>query len=217
MRLLLTSDGLTNNEIVEALRSVAFKPVTRSRVAFIPTSANMKSIDKRWLLTHMRQVERAAFEIFDIVDIAALPLEVTLERLRCADVIVFGGGDTKYLMQAIEDCGIVEHIPELIEGRVYVGISAGSIVAGPDTTMGSQVNVWNGGGDEPGHPALRLVEDRVRPHYNRPDFPDINYDNIERVSKRVDGPVYALDDQSALLVVDGERSIVGRGNPHVFD
>jgi dipeptidase E len=216
MRLLLTSEGITNSAIAEALVSVAVRPVETSRVAFVPTSANLLNIDKRWLLTHMSQVEQlgfGTFDIVDIVDIVALPPDVVHSRLAAADVLVFGGGDTAYLMRAIEESGITAYLAEFLESRLYVGISAGSIVAGPDTTMGGHVRVWNdaGIGAAPGYPALGYVTERVRPHLSRPDFPEFTPERIERVSRMVDGPVYALDDDSALLIADEQVSVVGTG------
>lgn len=53
-------------------------------------------------------------------------------RLQLADAIVMGGGDAGYLVNRFHQSGVAKALPGLLDERLYVGISAGSIVAGPD-------------------------------------------------------------------------------------
>ncbi len=188
-------------------------------MAFVPTSANLKDGDKRWLLKHIRQVDDIGFKVLDIVDLAALPPDVLHHRLEAADVLVFGGGDTYHLMQWLKDSRVDTYIKDLLVSRVYVGISAGSIVTGPDLTLGSQTYLWGGDGsrEKPIPSGLHLVNERVRPHLDNPDFPTINIENVRRVSRSVHEPVYALDDGSALAVMDGRSEVVGEGSFQRFN
>lgn len=96
MKLLLTSGGMKNKSIANALRELLGKPFEESSLAFIPTAADVKSNDKSWLVTDLYKFHQLGFKTFDIVDIAALPFEIFMPHLEAADVIVFGGGHTYF-------------------------------------------------------------------------------------------------------------------------
>ena len=173
MKLLLTSNGLSNKSIAAALLELVEKPAAETNIAFVPTAANAEEDDKSWLINDLVNIKNQHFNQIDIVDISALPKESWLPRLEHADVIFFGGGHTQHLMHWLRRSRLTEILPELLKIRVYVGISAGSIVTGPSLTLSSNTsdpfayddNLPN---DVEG---LHLVNFHVRPHFNSPDFP----------------------------------------------
>jgi dipeptidase E len=130
MNLLLTSAGFTNQTIIDALADLTNLPLNKSKVSFIPTAANMEDVDKGWLVDDLDAC-RKIFKSIDIVDFSALPKEVWLPRLQGADVIVVGGGHTGHLMRTIHSSEFANEVRDLFKNRIYVGISAGSMVAGP--------------------------------------------------------------------------------------
>lgn len=218
MRLLLTSNGLTNTAVDRALEALLDKPVSESAIVFVITAANPFRENKSWLVDDLRNVKRQGFAAFDIIDIAGLPPQDSVRRMEDADAIMFGGGDAFYLMDQLERTGIGARLPELLQSRVYVGISAGSIVAGPDLDMSSHCETWGVKGSEPaGRSGLGLTKVRVRPHFESALFPEMTEENISPIAANVNGPVYALDDQTALVDCDGTLDVAGKGRWVIFD
>jgi dipeptidase E len=209
MKFLLTSAGLTNQTIVQALEHLTLRPLDLCGLAFIPTAAHWEDGDKGWLIDDLN-VCLKLFRSLDIVDIAAIPPDVWLPRLRQADVIVVGGGHTGHLIECINESGLADQLPELLKERVYVGISAGSMVTGPslndhfDSTAYLEAPL---GSDLP--KSLNLVPFQIRPHLNSPYFPQIRREKLE--ANPPEGEAYMLDDQSA-VAVDGQKvSVVSEG------
>jgi dipeptidase E len=60
--------------------------------------------------------------------------------------------------------------------------------------------------------ALGFVDFYIRPHFNSPDFPHARKEYLEEVAKNIPKPIYALDDNSAVKVVDGEVEIISEGD-----
>ena len=63
---------------------------------------------------------------------------------------------------------------------------------------------------------LALVDFVIRPHFGADYFPQATLENMKKWAAKVDHPLYALDDQSALKVVDGKVEIVSRGAWKLF-
>ena len=125
--MLLTSAGIKNDSIAKALEELVGKTANGVRIAFIPTAANVEEGDKGWLIEDYRNLKKREYEV-DIVDISALPREMWEPRLKQANVIMVGGGNTFHLMYWLRKVGLDKLLPELLKTRVYVGISAGSMV-----------------------------------------------------------------------------------------
>lgn len=197
--------------MVNALRELVGKDFAEAKLVFIPTAANVEAGDKWWLIKDFTKCKELGFAEVDIVDVAAVPREVWEPRLRNADVFLFGGGNTSYLMSQIKKSGLAAILPELLETRVYVGISAGSMVASSDLKEKEMQRLY----EEPivdgaSNEGLGLVDFLVVPHMDSPYFPRAS-ELIEEVAKDTDLPLYALDDQSAVKVVDGKVEVVSEG------
>jgi dipeptidase E len=201
MKLLLTSAGLTNTAITASLEKLLGKPLVGLRLAFIPTASNVELGSKDWVIEDLNNCQKAGFEV-DIVDISALPKEQWLSRLEAADVILMGGGNTSYLMSWVQKSGLRKELPQLLETRIYVGISAGSCIAGP-TIVNSVQDLFDEDGDSTISQGLVFVPFQIVPHLNSPYFPAVREKNISNASKVLAEPVYAIDDNSA-IVVDGD-------------
>ncbi len=205
MKLLLTSNGLCNKTIVNTLADLLGKPFEKSSIAFIPTAANVVPGDKNWVINDLANCRKAGFAIVDIVDIAALSKDEWQPRLEAADVLLFGGGNTFYLMHCIEKSGLDKLLPEYLKTKVYVGISAGSMVTGKYIRLSDSKKLYypdiKGYQDDAG---LNLVDFSFRPHFNSPIFPNVNKEVLEKITKSFPETVYALDDESAIKI-DGQK------------
>lgn len=211
MKLLLTSAGITNGAIAQAVLDLVDVPQEKIKVAFIPTAANIEVGDKGWLIDNLRHFQEQEYGSVDIVDVAVLTKEQWFPRLTDANLICFGGGNTQYLAKILRTSGLAEVLPELLKTRVYMGISAGSMVAGrfpskemlnvvyPDERIEGSIE-----------PALGLTELAFIPHLNSTYFPKVRKDILDTVTP-FDNPLYALDDETALKIIDGTPEVVGSG------
>jgi dipeptidase E len=219
MKLLLTSAGLENQSIINALKDLLQKPFSKSKVAFIPTAANLESGDKQdWFIEDLINLKELKFNSIDIVDISALPKEIWLKRLKEADILYVEGGNTYHLMHWFNKSGLSEVLPKLLKNKVYVGISAGTMVITPNIINSieerpfiEKINetVYNEG--------LNLVDFMVEPHINSPWFPESTFESLEIKSKNFSSPIYCLDDNSAIKIDGDKIEIISEGNWKKFN
>ncbi len=219
MKLLLTSGGLTNPSMREALEDLVGKPLDEAKLAFIPTAANVEKGDKEWLINDLSDAKSIFFSV-NIVDISAIPKELWLPRLEEAEVLLFGGGNTFHLMHWIEKSGLKELLPKLLEARVYVGISAGSIVACPTLLTSQSDRLLYYEDEAKGYTntkGLGLVNFHIRPHLNSSHFPSIREPLLEQLAAQIKEPLYGIDDETAIKVDDEEISVVSEGEWKKFN
>ncbi len=218
MKLLLTSGGLTNESIAAALLDLAGRSASELSVAFVPTASNVEVGDKGWLIDDLKNIQKQGFNSVDIVDISALPREIWQPRLEAADVFVFGGGNSFHLMHWINVSGLGELLPELLKTRVYVGISAGSMVMSKDLSLSQSQRLYYEDLDRTEEmKGLGFVDFFTRPHLNSPHFTKIRKEYLEELAQEIPETIYALDDDSAVKVIDGDIEVVSEGECLVFN
>lgn len=215
MKLLLTSAGLSNKTLVNSFENLVGLKGEKVKIAYIPTAANFEGGDKDWLINDYSNLKKQNY-IVDIVDISALPKEAWLPRLEEANVIFVGGGNTFHLMRWFNKSGLTEILPELIKTRVYAGISAGSCIAGP-TIFNSVQILFDEKYDLKIKKGLGLVNLQIIPHLNSEYFPKVNEENLEKASKDLIESVYALDDDSAVVVNENKIEVVSEGKWRKFN
>jgi len=211
MKLLLTSAGIQNKSIAKAILDLTGLPAAKINLAFIPTAANVEENDKGWLIDDLVNFQKQRYKSIDIVDIAAIPRDIWQPRLEKANLFCFGGGNEQYLARIMRESGLSDLLPELLKTRVYMGISAGSMVAGRSPSKKSLEIVYPE--DEIGielESALNFINCNIFPHFNSSSFPQIRKEILESL-KDVTAPIYALDDQSALKVIDGKIEVITEG------
>jgi len=219
MKLLLTSGGITNKSIANTLLELAEKPFKELKLAVVPTAANVEKGDKDWLIKDFINCRNLGFKEIDIVDISAIARDNWEPRLREADVLLFGGGNSFHLMYWLKKSGLEDILPELLTNRVYIGISAGSMVATHDLSLSTSERLYypDGVGEHKDEKALGFVKFHIRPHLNSPDFPNLKKENLEKIAKELKEPIYAIDDQSAIKFVDGKIEIISEGEYFKFN
>ncbi len=152
-----------------------------------------------------------------VLELTALP-SIEADRwvpwVREADVLLAYGGEAGYLCHWMREAGLADLLPSLTD-TVWVGMSAGSMVLTP--RIGDDFVRWQSpaGGDE----TLGVVDFSIFPHLDYPDWPDNTMDSARRWATKIPGPAYAIDDETAISVVDGTVEVVSEGhwellNPH---
>lgn len=218
MKLLLTSGGLMNNSIISALKDLTQKPFNKLNLAFIPTASNMEEGDKWWLIEDLKICKRLKFKSVDIVDISAIPRKVWQKRLEAANVLLFEGGNTYHLMYWINKSGLRDLLPRLLESRVYIGISAGTIVATPSLILSSaEKEPLEEIGEKIYDEGLGLVDFLVEPHINNKHFPELTFEHVEKQSRKISQQIYAIDDDTAIKVVNKKITVVSEGKWKKFN
>ncbi|MCL8026377.1 Type 1 glutamine amidotransferase-like domain-containing protein [Nocardioides bruguierae] len=211
--MLLTSGGLTTDDITAALEELLDKPVSEASAVLVPTALYAMGIGVDMAGTVIRarggnSLAGAGWGSLGVLELTALPsLEqsVWLPALGRADAVLVEGGDPLFLHHWMVASGLADLLPDL--DLVYVGLSAGSMVVTP--RIGTEFVGWtppgHPGAGEPGHDTtLGLVDFSIFPHLDNPDLPGNTLAAAEEWAGGVGGPSYLLDDLSA-LVVTGER------------
>lgn len=219
MKLLLTSSGLENDSIIKALQELAIKPFSELKIAFIPTASNLEAGDKKdWFIEDLIQLKNLKFNSIDIVDISALPKEIWLERLKEVDILFVEGGNTYHLMYWFNKSGLSEILPELLKTKIYIGVSAGTIIATPSLLNSKSEQEFSEKiGQTISDQALGLVNFMITTHVNSSWFPELNFDFLELESKNYPYSIYGLDDNSAIKIDGDKIEIISEGVWKLFE
>jgi dipeptidase E len=217
MKLLLTSNGISNKSISEALVDLIGKPYHETSIVYIPTAANVEVGDKDWQINDLLNLKKQGFKQIEIADISAVEKEIWLPKLEQADVLFFEGGDTFHLMRWLNKSGLSSMLPDLLKTKVYVGVSAGSMVTCKDLALKLSQVVYEEDLDETESlTALNLVDFYFLPHLNSEYFKKLREDPIKTAVQGMTEKIYAVDDMSALKVVDGKVEVISEGEWLVF-
>lgn len=210
MKLLLTSQGITNDLIAGALADLVGKSPYDTKVAIIPTARNAEPPSRGRFVGQFFELYKHGYDWLDIVDPSAA--DVAWERrLREADVIFVSGGNTFHLLNQARITGLDRWLRDNLKNKVYVGVSAGSIIATPTIEVASippRDNNIPGLTDLSG---LNFVDFEIEPHCDQARFL-----TLENYAKNRPHPLYALDDQSAVRVEDRKVQVISRGFWKVF-
>jgi dipeptidase E len=220
MRFLLTSAGIKNTSIHDALVDLLGKPIAESSALCIPTAAyaNPGGAGHAWRFISGQEARTPMSELgwksLGVLELSALPSidkERWIPMLQETDALLVGGGDPLYLCYWMRQSGLADLLPSLHEA-VYVGLSAGSMVMAPN--IGEDFVGWRPpiGGDE----TLGMVEFSMFPHLDHEDLPDNSMANAEKWAASVPVPGYAIDDQTAIKVTDGAVEVVSEGHWKLF-
>ncbi len=216
MKLLLTSAGVSNASIHDALVGLLGKPISESTALFIPTAVYGISEGASLAYQDITGADDSRFcnigwksvGVLELTTLSTLKRELWTSWVQKADALLVGGGDPLYLAHWMRRSGFAELLPSLKSETVYVGLSAGSMVAAPDFGRETYGNLDLPESDEKG---LGLVDFAVFPHLNHGWFPGNTIENAAKQATKGAIPTYAIDDQTALQVVDGTAEVISEG------
>ncbi len=218
MKLLLTSGGITNKSIANALFELTGKRAEDTTVVFIPTASNVEPGDKDWLIADLINLKKQNFKSIEITDISAVDEKIWKASLKRADVLFFEGGNNYHLMRCLNKSGLTNLLPELLKDKVYVGLSAGSIVTNPNLALKLAQELYEEDMTETEElKGLNFVDFYFLPHLNSKWFKKLTRENIEKAVQGINRTIYALDDNSALKIIDGKIEIVSEGEWFVIN
>ena len=218
MRLLLTSAGIKNPSIADALVDLLGKPIAESNALCIPTATYaMGGPAVAWRMITGRASTplcELGWKSLGVLELTALP-SIDEERwvawVRETDALLVCGGDALYLSHWMRQSGLADLLPSL--RAVWVGLSGGSMVLTP--SIGAEFVDWKPptGGDE----ALGLVDFSIFPHLDHERMPENSMAGAEKWAASMPVPGYAIDDQTAIKVTDGTVEVVSEGHWKLFN
>ena len=218
MKLLLTSNGLTNSSIANALFDLVGKAPEETTIVFIPTASNVEQGGKDWLINDLINLKKQNFKSIEITDISAVDEKIWQPSLESADVLFFEGGSVYHLMRWLNKSGLTKLLPNLLKDKVYMGASAGSMVTNPDLALKLLQVIYEADMIETeGAKGLNFVDFYFLPHLNSESFKKMRKENIEKIGQEIDRTIYALDDDSALKIVDNKIEVISEGEWFVIN
>jgi dipeptidase E len=216
VRFLLTSAGIRNTSIHNALVDLLGKPIAESSALCIPTAAYAMPggaamaarLIRGEVPTPLCELGWKSLGVLELTALPSLKADYWLPLVQETDALLVGGGDNLYLCYWMRQSGLADRLPSLRRETVYVGVSAGSMVATADYGENLDDRNQPTGSDE----ALGLVDFALFPHLDHERFPENSLANLERWAAGVKVPAYLIDDQTAIKVVDGAVDVVSEGH-----
>jgi dipeptidase E len=214
MRFLLTSAGIKNTSIHDALVDLLGKPIAEASALCIPTAIYPfpvgPSMAYRFISgTAASPLCGLGWKSLGVLELTALPsikAEYWIAAVQETDALLVFGGDVLYLCHWMRESGLADLLPSLRE-TVYVGVSAGSMVTAP---------IFGETYDDPQTPfvittGLGLVDFALLPHLDHENHPESSTSKVERMAAAVPVPTYGIDDETAIKVTDGTVEVVSEG------
>ncbi|HZP74303.1 MAG TPA: Type 1 glutamine amidotransferase-like domain-containing protein [Gaiellaceae bacterium] len=220
MKLLLTSAGIKNPSINAAMLDLLGKPIAECDALCIPTASyghtpggfrgSYRFITGQ-ATTPMCELGWKSLGVLELAALPTLDEKLWAPAVEEADVLLVNGGDSLYLAHHMRASGLADLLPSL--NPVWVGLSGGSMVMTP--RIGEDFKVWDppGGGDD----ALGIVGFSIFPHVDHPSLPENTMAAAEQWAAGLGNPSYAIDDDTAIRVVDGQVDVVSEGHWQLFD
>jgi dipeptidase E len=221
MRLLLTSAGVKNPSIRDALVELLEKPIADSNALCIPTAGYghpQGSPGGAWRFitgnasTPMCELGWKSLGVLELTALPSIEEERWAGWVRDADVLLVNGGDALYLCHWMRESGFADLMPSLPE-TVWVGLSGGSMVMTP--RIGEDFVGWKPRTGDDG--ALGVVDFSIFPHLDHELLPENTMADAERWAATIGGPAYAIDDDTAIRVSDGTVEVVSEGHWKLFN
>ncbi len=242
VKILLTSAGIKNTSIHNALVDLLGKPIAESNALVIPTAIypfpggayNAGRMIRGEVASPLAGLGWKSLGVLELTALPSIDDDAWIPTVREADALLVWGGDPLFLSHWMRQSGLADLLPELPREAVYVGVSAGSMAA---TGAFSETYLEPPRGDVEALTSehivfatpqgdvnrilvtargVGLVDFAVIPHLDHEDHPDASLANAEKWAARNPVPTYAIDDQTAIQVVDGAVDVVSEGHWKLF-
>jgi dipeptidase E len=219
MKLLLTSAGIKNSSIHDALVDLLGKPIAEASALCIPTAsyghpaggpgAAWRFITGR-AVTPLCELGWKSLGVLELTALPSIDQERWVPMVREADALLVGGGDATYLGHWMRQSGLADLLPSLHD-TVWVGVSGGSMVMAP--SIGRDFVSWSRADSDA---TLGVVDFAIFPHLDLPKFPDNSMAGAEKWAASMPVRSYAIDDETAIKVTDGNVEVISEGHWKLF-
>jgi len=214
MKLVLTSAGIKNASIHNALVDLLGKPIAECSALCIPAAsyghpeggpgAAYRFISGQ-ASTPMCELGWKSLGVLELTALPSIDREHWVPLVRETDALLAAGGDATYLSCWMQQSGLAGLLPSL--RAVWVGVSGGSMVMTP--RIGADFVSWSRAESDE---TLGVVDFSIFPHVDNERFPENSMACAEKWAAGMPGPSYAIDDQTAIKVTDGTVEVVSEGH-----
>jgi len=240
VRLLLTSGGVTNTSIRDALVGLLGRPIEESSALVIPTAIYPfpGGAGHAWEAICGRSTSPFAglgWKSLGVLELSVLPSideECWVPAVQQTDALLVWGGDPVFLAYWMRQSGLAGVLPSLPDETVYLGVSAGSIAAA-SIFAETYREPRRGSGDALSTEDIQfaipdgdlsmilvkaqgvgLVDFAIIPHVDHADQQDMVI--AEQWAAKIPAPTYAIDDQTAVKATDGNIEVISEGHWKLF-
>ena len=206
MKLLLTSDGFTTPQITNEFLALTGKPVADIRLGVVVPNAIESEIEVYYFNLHMNIFSQIGL-VSQNIHIINLDDDLSFESFENLDAIFVCGGNTFYILYKMRESGFDKYIKQFVEsGGIYIGESAGSIIAGPDIEIAG----WGSEGDENSIgledlSGLNFTDISIFPH-----FKEVLDSEVEEFKAKAGNPVITLTDNQAMSIIGNKAKFIDR-------
>lgn len=173
-------------------------------ITFIPTASIVETVNF-YVKSGRKTLEDMGLMV-DELEISTASAEEITTKLKQNDYIYVTGGNTFFLLQEMKRTGTDQLIKEEINsGKLYIGESAGAIVASADIEYAKGMDSVDEAPDLESFEALGLVDFYPVPHYNNPPFQEASKKIIDTYSSTL--KLSPISNQEAILVNNEEIKV----------
>ncbi|NQV00825.1 MAG: Type 1 glutamine amidotransferase-like domain-containing protein [Parcubacteria group bacterium] len=199
-KLFLTSAGFLNKEVSDLFLKELDKKPEDSKI-FMVTSARIKE-EEYYIEESKKELTDLGFKDIFVFN---LDKKISMEEVKDFDALYICGGNTYYIMKRFRQTGLDKIVIELVnQGKIYVGVSAGSIMAGPNI----EISGWGMDGDENDVDLKDLTGFNFTNISIFPHFEEKHRQEVEEFKKKVKYPVIELTDNQAVFIEGDKHKII---------
>ena len=192
-------------ESIELVKKFLDKNTESKKILFIPTAANVEEYKKYMHLTQ-KAFEDFGYEVENF-DVSVFSEEIAKEKLSEAKIVFISGGNTFYLLQELKRKNLITYLKERIEnGMLYIGESAGSVIAAPDIEYASVIDDKTVATELDGYAGLNLVDFYIVPHFEEEPFVESSRNTVELYKDKLD--LKLINNKEAILVENNNFTII---------
>ena len=192
-------------ESIELVKKFLDKNTESKKILFIPTATNADEYKKYIHLTQ-KVFEDFGYEVENF-DVSIFSEEIAKEKLSEAKIVFISGGNTFYLLQELKRKNLTSYLKERIEnGLLYIGESAGSVIATPDIEYASIVDDKTLATELDDYAGLNLVDFYIVPHFEEEPFVESSRNTVELYKDKLD--LKLINNKEAILVENNNFTII---------
>lgn len=192
-------------ESIELVKKFLDKNTESKKILFIPTATNVDEYKKYIHLTQ-KAFEDFGYEVENF-DVSIFSEEIAKEKLSEAKIVFISGGNTFYLLQELKRKNLTSYLKERIEnGLLYIGESAGSVIAAPDIEYASIVDDKTLATELEDYTGLNLVDFYIVPHFEEEPFVESSRNTVELYKDKLD--LKLINNKEAILVENNNFTII---------
>lgn len=192
-------------ESIELVKKFLDKNTESKKILFIPTATNVDEYKKYIHLTQ-KAFKDFGYEVENF-DISIFSEEIAKEKLSQAKIVFISGGNTFYLLQELKRKNLTSYLKERIEnGLLYIGESAGSVIAAPDIEYASIVDDKTLATELNDYTGLNLVDFYIVPHFEEEPFVESSRKTVELYKDKLD--LKLINNKEAILVENNNFTII---------